>query len=159
MKNFRFSCRHPELVSGSNKQGFTLIELLVVVLIIGILAAVAVPQYQKAVLKSRLVNARISLTALEKAQQEYYLANGEYAEDLSALSVEIPTEIFCRANFFCSIYSWPGIRLEWVWEWDVEDEKHRCIAVENDQTANEVCASFGGRLFRHENGEKFYTLP
>ena len=69
--------------------GFTLIELLVVVLIIGILAAVAIPQYQKAVLKSRATEAIINLTKIKDAQNVYYLANGTTTTDLSQLDIEI----------------------------------------------------------------------
>ena len=55
--------------------GFTLIELLVVVLIIGILASVALPQYQKAVIKSRTVETKTMLANLEKGMQLYLLEN------------------------------------------------------------------------------------
>lgn len=72
----------------SNKQAFTLIELLVVVLIIGILAAVALPQYQKAVTKSRVATMLPVLASLVQAQETYYLANGQYTEDGRKLDVE-----------------------------------------------------------------------
>ena len=73
--------------------GFTLIELLVVVLIIGILAAVAVPQYQKAVYKSRSAEALMMLKAIVQAQKVYYLANNEYTDDISKLDVEVPSNL------------------------------------------------------------------
>ncbi len=58
-------------------KGFTLIELLVVVLIIGILAAVAVPQYQKAVNKSRMAEAKTLIKALSDAQDVYALSHND----------------------------------------------------------------------------------
>ena len=74
----------------TNKQAFTLIELLVVVLIIGILAAVAVPQYQKAVYKSHYAKLKVLAASIAQAQKIYYLANGQYATKFEDLDVDMP---------------------------------------------------------------------
>jgi len=80
------------LLSRLNVKAFTLIELLVVVLIIGILAAVALPQYQKAVEKSRMAEAVIITKKIAEAQQRFFLANGRYAtfEEMDVLDIDIP---------------------------------------------------------------------
>ena len=81
-----------------NNQAFTLIELLVVVLIIGILAAVAVPQYQKAVWKTRGTQLLVAVQALHTAQKAYYLANGTFASTFDELSIEMPFKSPCESG-------------------------------------------------------------
>lgn len=82
-------------------KGFTLIELLVVVLIIGVLSAVALPQYQRAVEKSRLAAVMPLLDNVCKAQQAYYMANGVYTADMDALDIHLPwTDMECKG--WCS---------------------------------------------------------
>ena len=73
-----------------NKQGFTLIELLVVVLIIGVLAAMALPQYRVAVGMSRASTLYAFMRGVDQAQQAFYMANNRYATTFDSLSVGIP---------------------------------------------------------------------
>ena len=67
--------------------GFTLIELLVVVLIIGILAAMAMPQYFKAVERSRMAEAITIMDSIVKSQRRKFMQTNRYAEDFRGLDV------------------------------------------------------------------------
>ncbi len=79
-----------------HKQAFTLIELLVVVLIIGILAVVALPQYQLAVAKSRIMGHFPLVKNLIESEKVYFLANGRYTYDFNDLDTEISS--VCSAS-------------------------------------------------------------
>ena len=71
----------------NNNKGFTLIELLVVVLILGILAAMAMPQYFKAMERSRMTEAVTLLANIAQAQQRKYMQINAYAKNYSGLDV------------------------------------------------------------------------
>ena len=70
--------------------GFTLIELLVVVLIIGILAAIAVPQYEQAVEKARVTEALLVGKNLKNAEELYRMENGTYTDSFEKLGTDLP---------------------------------------------------------------------
>jgi prepilin-type N-terminal cleavage/methylation domain-containing protein len=72
------------------KYGFTLIELLVVVLIIGILAAIAVPQYQKSVARSKAAEQVINLKNISTFVKAFVLESGRNPTDYGELSVDFP---------------------------------------------------------------------
>ena len=140
--------------------GFTLIELLVVVLIIGILAAIAVPQYQKAVLKARASEALVQGKALFAAEKSYVLSTGAMTEDLDALDVTFPANAgwTCPTSELCAylrLNSY-GIRYEVNTYFTRDRPSLWCTAGVTFPLANQICASQGE--FHHTADDVDYYL-
>ena len=148
-----------------NRGAFTLIELLVVVLIIGILSAIALPQYQKAVAKTRYTQLVILGRSLLEAQKIYYLANGSYAPTFEELDMVPPgtlstdkktvtgTNYQCYFNapyneFACLSSGLPSLLVYYA------ADRIDCRAY--DDFEKKLCISLGG-VFRNKDTSAGYT--
>lgn len=140
------------------KKAFTLIELLVVVLIIGILAAVALPQYRVAVSKTKTTQYMICTNALVRALQEYHLANNAWPADGSDISEIAETSL--------SFYYWVNRRdtaTEAVVlicgnsQIHIEEGGNKitrfCRAHKDDAITKQACKSLTGSSIGIENGD------
>lgn len=88
-----------------NKKGFTLLELLVAVLIIGILAGVALPQYQMAAMKSRYSTLMDMVRVISDAEERYYLSHDKYTATFEGLDIDLSGCTLSEDKKTCN-YDW-----------------------------------------------------
>ncbi len=111
--------------------GFTLIELLVVVLIIGILSAIALPQYTKAVERARAAEAFTNLRALVQAEKVYKMANGTATRDLTLLDIQLAGE-FKDNELALPLFTYKIVNI------DKGSEGFEAVATRNDAGNNRL---------------------
>ncbi len=159
------------------QKAFTLIEVLVVVLIIGILSAIALPQYRLSVLRARYVQLTTSVASVKTAILSYHLANGVYPTTWEELDVSLPgtingsdlmgTTYLCRIytnapymadSLFCYLYQNNTQRtLAYRWIYPPNGRTY-CEASLTDALENQVCKSMGGELVQTDS-RNIYQLP
>ena len=111
-----------------NKKGFTLIELLICVLIIGVLAAVALPQYKLAVEKSKAAQVLSLVKSFADAEERFYMLYDRYTYNYTDLDLELPSTKTapCRSKSAQTCYDIEG----WSFEIFRESKKGDPVSIE-----------------------------
>ena len=78
------------MLHNRGRKGFTLVELAVVIIIIGVLAAFAVPRFLDSVERSKAAEAFNYLAAVRAAQERFQVRQGTYADDITDLDIQMP---------------------------------------------------------------------
>lgn len=81
------------MVKRTEQRGFSLIELMIVIALIGILAAIAIPNYQNYLVRSKRTAAEAFMLDVSGLQERYRLDNRTYTNDLDDLGVQAPPEV------------------------------------------------------------------
>ena len=142
-----------------NKKGFTLIELLVVVLIIGILAAIALPQYQKAVFNSRVAKAMARVRAFDQSAADFYLSHGYYANKWDALVLNPGADCYA-SNTFCQFSVAKGLMFQIIISTGYTTGNYYqwyCMATVGNTLAEDFCSK-RGRYYKTAHDYKYYRL-
>ena len=161
-------------------KGFTLIELLVVVLIIGIIAAIALPQYQLAKDKAKYTQAMNLLASINQAQKRYVLANGIETSNFNDFDIDMPAsgKISQAGNEYADTWGYCYLhdtsygmcavtlgKTSGVWyflRWDstyFSSNKRQCwVSPKNNARGNRLCQALTGKATGTDSADGNYKV-